>query len=179
MTATYGWWLRGTSTTTIALSYLLLVLLIATIASRAIAVATSLTAMLAIDFFFLPPLYRFTLEDPQNWVDLFVFLGVSLIASHLSATARARQGEAQARRDELGRLFAVSRDILRDAESTDSLSLVTRHVALRFRLDYAAIYLETDGVRRYETGRPDTGHHRRICDWPCSNHTNPESLRRS
>lgn len=158
VTSTYALWLRGMTATTIAFSYLLIVLFIATIASRTIAVATSITAALAIDFFFLPPLYRFTIEDQQNWVDLFVFLGVSLVASHLSTTARSRQRDAQARRDELGRLFEISRDILRDTESTDALSLLTQQVARRFQLDYVAIcFPDGKSFKRYETGRLDVG----------------------
>jgi two-component system sensor histidine kinase KdpD len=158
ITAIYGVWLPATTATTIALTYLLLVLLIAAIASRAIAVATSLAAALAIDFFFLPPLYRFTVDDPQNWVDLLAFLGVSLVASHLSTMARARQRDAQARRDELGRLFEISRDILREADSADAIPLLAHQIARRFQLGYAAICLPVEGsFTRYEVGRPDLG----------------------
>ena len=46
--------------------------------------------MLCLNFFFLPPVGTFTIADPQNWVALFAFLAVSLVASNLSAVARAR-----------------------------------------------------------------------------------------
>ena len=41
------------------------------------------------------------IADPQNWVALFAFLAVSLVASNLSAVARDRTQEAVTRRDEL------------------------------------------------------------------------------
>jgi hypothetical protein len=60
---------------------------------------------LAFNFFLLPPFYTLTLADPQNWVALFVFLVVAVIASQLSAAARSRALEAVGRRNELARLF--------------------------------------------------------------------------
>ena len=62
----------------------------------------SIVAMLAFNFFFLPPVGAFVIADPQNWVALFAFLAVSLVASNLSAVARDRTQEAMTRRDELG-----------------------------------------------------------------------------
>ena len=52
------------------------------------------------NYFFLPPVGTFTIADPQNWVALFAFLAVSLVASNLSAVARARdaRGAGAARR---------------------------------------------------------------------------------
>lgn len=56
-----------------------------------------------INFFFLPPVGTFTIAEPYNWVALFAFLAVSLVASNLSAVAQARTHEAVGRRDELAR----------------------------------------------------------------------------
>jgi two-component system sensor histidine kinase KdpD len=102
---------------------------------------TSCLAMLLFNFFFLPPVGRFTIAEPHNWVALLVFLAVSLVASRLSSVARERAQEAASRRDELGRLFDLSRDVLLMNESLDALSVLTRFIARRFDLDYAAICL--------------------------------------
>jgi K+-sensing histidine kinase KdpD len=84
-------WLRqSTNTTTVALTYVLLVLFVAAGSRLWVAVTTSFAAMFAFNFFFLPPIGTFTIIDPQNWVALFAFLGVSLVASQLSAVARER-----------------------------------------------------------------------------------------
>ena len=64
--------------------------LAATSRLRGIAVATSVVAMLSFSFCSLPPVGTWTIADPQNWVALFAFLAVSLVASNLSAVARAR-----------------------------------------------------------------------------------------
>ena len=131
----------GVSNPTIAaLTFLLVVLIVASASRLWVAVVTAVGAMLAFNYFFLPPVGTLTIADPQNWVALFVFLAVSLIASNLSAAVQARAQEARNRRDELARLFDLSRDIL---VMTDSHALpgLARSVATRFALDYVAIAL--------------------------------------
>src|SRR5262245_61346135 len=137
--------------TTISLAFLLVVLFTATLSRLWVAVVVSIAAMLCINFFFLPPVSTFTISDPQNWVALFAFLAVSLVASRLSTKARDRQRDALARRDELARLFELCRDILVSTE--DAVSALARHIARRFDLEYVAIYLPAiGGFERFEGG---------------------------
>ena len=131
--------------TTVALGFLLVVLFVAASARLWVAVITSIVAMLAFNFFFLPPVGAFVIADPQNWVALFAFLAVSLVASNLSAVARDRTHEAILRRDELGRLLDVSRDILLITDGEVAHSSLAASIARRFDLDYAAICLPGDG----------------------------------
>src|SRR6185295_6299257 len=88
---------------------------------------------------FLPPIGSFTIADPQNWVALIAFLAVSLVATNLSAVARDRTRQAVTRRDELGRLFALSRDILLITESRESNSSLAGVISRRFDLDYVGV----------------------------------------
>src|SRR5262249_9732229 len=78
------------NTATAAFGFLIVVLLVAATARLWVAVATSIAAMLAFNFFFLPPVGSFTIADPQNWIALVTFLADSLVASNLSAIARDR-----------------------------------------------------------------------------------------
>jgi K+-sensing histidine kinase KdpD len=87
----YTSWLHVTNTTTVALTFLLVVLVTAATSRLRVAVITSIAAMLCFNFFFLPPLGTLTISDPQNWIALAVFLAVSLVASNLSAAARDRE----------------------------------------------------------------------------------------
>src|SRR4051812_8350582 len=127
--------------TTVALSFLIVVLLVAATARLWAAVATSIVAMVAFNFFFLPPLGRLTIADPQNWVALIAFLAVSLVASNLSALANQRTEEATTRRDELSRLFDLSRDVLLITDSEAANASLAAFIARRFDLDYVAICL--------------------------------------
>jgi two-component system sensor histidine kinase KdpD len=135
----YG--LRVTNPTIVALTYLLVVLLAATLSTLWVAIASSVLAILALNYFFLPPVGTLTIADPQNWVALVVLLVVSVIASQLSSSARERAREALARRDELARLFDLSRDILLTTESETAHTSLARSIARRFQLDYVAICL--------------------------------------
>ena len=134
-------WLQVSNGTTVALGFLLIVLVVATTSPLWVAVTTSVAAMVSFNFFFLPPVRTLTIADPQNWVALFTFLAVSLVASNLSYRARSRTEDALARRDEMTRLFDVSRDVLLMTDSRQALPDLARAVARRFDLDYAAICL--------------------------------------
>lgn len=147
--------------TTVALALLLVVLAAAALSSRVVAVVTSVAAMLAFNYFVLPPVGTLTIADPENWVALFTFLAVALIGSHLSATAKQRAMDAVARRQEVGRLFDLSRDILLSTDAADAVPLLARYVARRFELGAVAICLPEDrgwrlhqGTSREITPRP-------------------------
>jgi len=62
----------------------------ATLARLRVAIAASLLAALALDFFFVRPIGRFTIADPRDSLTLAGFLAVAIAASRLSARARLR-----------------------------------------------------------------------------------------
>lgn len=80
--------------TIVAMGYLLVLLFIAAAVELWMAVAASIAAVLCFNFFFLPPVGTLTIADPQNWAALVAFSIVSVVASELSASARARAREA-------------------------------------------------------------------------------------
>ena len=138
-------WLEVSNASTVSTSYLMVVLVAAATSRLLVAVATSLAAMLCLNFFFLPPVGTFTIADPHNLVALFAFLAVSLVASNLSAVAHTRTAEAVSRRDELARLFDLSRDVLMMTDSPEALAVLARSVARRFDLDFVAVALPHEG----------------------------------
>ena len=140
----YRAWLDVSNPTIAALTFLLIVLVVAATSRLWAAVATSVVAMLCFNFYFLPPIGTWTIADPQNWVALFTFLAVSLVASNLSASVRTRAREAEDRRNELARLFDLSRDVLVMTDS-QAMPVLARSIAARFALGYVAIALPADG----------------------------------
>lgn len=141
VTAVFRLVLGVTHGTVISLSFLLIVLFVAAVATLRVAVVISVLAVLTINYVFLPPVGTFRLEDPANWIALFVFLVVSVVATRLSLIARERAADAAARRDELGRLFDLSRDVLLTTDARGALDVLARYVARRFGLDYVAVCL--------------------------------------
>ncbi len=144
------------SPTTVALAFLLVVLGTATIGRLPAAIVVSIAAMLALNFLFLPPVGAFTIADPQNWIALFAFLVVAVIASNLSTAAQARTREAIARRNEVTRLFDLTRDVLLTTETIGAIEALARQVARRFELSRIAICLPVDtGWRVHQGGADD------------------------
>jgi K+-sensing histidine kinase KdpD len=93
------------SSTTVALALLLVVLFSATFWGIRPAMVASLLGVLCFNYFFLPTVYTWTIADPQNWVALAVFLITAVTAGSLSARAKRRAEEAEARRREIERLY--------------------------------------------------------------------------
>jgi two-component system sensor histidine kinase KdpD len=137
-------WLGLTNAAAVATTYLMVVLVVAATSHLTTAVATSVAATLALNFFFLPPVGTFTIAEPQNWIALFAFLAVSVVASHLSAKARDKAEEAVGRRDELARLFDLSRDVLLITDSREALPVLARAIGRRFDLEFVAIAVPRD-----------------------------------
>jgi two-component system sensor histidine kinase KdpD len=96
--------------TTVGFAYLLLVL--PSTWGLAEATLSSVAATLAFNFFFLPPIGRFTIADPQNWVAFFGFFATALITSRLSARVKKQALDAVERQRDIERLYTFSRAIL-------------------------------------------------------------------
>jgi two-component system, OmpR family, sensor histidine kinase KdpD len=125
--------------TTVGFAYLLVILVLASTWGFLEAALASVLATLVFSFFFLPPVGTFTIADPQNWVALSSFLATSLIASRLSAKARARASEAVERQRDLERLYAFSRAMLQiETGAPFSKQLLERLVQV-FNLQAAAV----------------------------------------
>jgi two-component system sensor histidine kinase KdpD len=145
--------LIAVNSTTAALTFLLAVLLIATIWGLAEAITASIAGVLAFNFFFLPPVGAFTIEDPQNWVALFAFLVTAITTSQLSARARRRTLEAQRRRRETEQLYELGRAILLDESFDRILPKAVTDIARIFDVEQAAIYdAGADKTYRHGTG---------------------------
>ena len=71
----------------------------------------AIVSMLAYNFFFLPPLYTFTVGDPENVLALFFFLIVAVIVSNLSARTRSQILTARLRARTTAELYAFSRKV--------------------------------------------------------------------
>jgi two-component system, OmpR family, sensor histidine kinase KdpD len=122
------------NTSTVGFSFLMVVLGVATTAGFRVSAVISVVAMLCFNFFFLPPVGRLTIADPENWVSLIAFLLTALVASHLSDRVRKQAAEAGRRQQETEQLYALSRAIL----LTESLRPIGRQAAQSIAQIFAA-----------------------------------------
>ena len=81
--------------TNVALVYLIPVLIAASVYGMRTGVFTGVVSALAYNFFFLPPLYTFTIEDPENVLTVVVFIAVAVVTSHLASRVRVQANLAQ------------------------------------------------------------------------------------
>jgi len=84
--------------TTVALSFLLAILAVSAVWGMTVSVLMSIAAILALNYFFLPPVGTLTVADPENWVALFAFLVTSVTGSQLSSRIRREADIANRRR---------------------------------------------------------------------------------
>jgi two-component system sensor histidine kinase KdpD len=109
---TYGGTVLRVNLTTISFLNLLLVLLVALRFGFWQASFTSLLAVACLDYFFSPPLYRFNITDPQDWVALGAFEFTAILVSRLSAKELRNAGEAIIHRQGMEQLYELSRSSL-------------------------------------------------------------------
>ncbi|HKD05111.1 MAG TPA: ATP-binding protein [Bryobacteraceae bacterium] len=127
------------------LAYLLLVLAVAAKWGFLESIVTSIAAMLCLNFFFLPPTLTLTIADPQNWVALSVFLATATTASRLSTRASQRAFEAQTRRAEVERLYALSCSLMMLTRPEEVGAQIANLVARHFEFQGVAFCNSLDG----------------------------------
>jgi two-component system sensor histidine kinase KdpD len=127
--------------TTAALAFLLAILAVSALWGMAVAVVMSVAAMLAFNYFFLPPIGTFTIADPQNWVALGAFLITAILGSQLSSRARKEAEVADRRRREIERLYTFSQKLLGEGNVIQLMNAVPNHIVDTFEAGAAALFL--------------------------------------
>ena len=108
---------------------MLLVLLISSRLGFLQATLASLSAIFCLNYLFIPPLFTFTVADPQNWVSLFSFETTALLVSILSSKVRSHAAQVEVQRQRAVKLYELSRAILlidqRQAATTQLETLIS------------------------------------------------------
>jgi two-component system sensor histidine kinase KdpD len=137
----------------IALVFLTAILLSAVWFGRGPSLFASMIAVLAYNFFFLPPIYTFTIADPENVVALFFFAVVALIASGLAARVRGQAVAARLRAKTTDDLYQFSRK-LAVAITLDDLLWATAHqIAMMLKVRVVLLLPNDTQSDRYSDNR--------------------------
>jgi two-component system, OmpR family, sensor histidine kinase KdpD len=131
--------------TTVALTLLLAILGISARWGLGEASLASVVAVLELNYFFLPPAGTLTIADPQNWVALFAFLVTAVTASQLSARVRRRAAEAEERRHEVERLYALVQGVMLSRNPRHTIRELVGRVVQIFHVEGAAFYSAAAG----------------------------------
>jgi two-component system sensor histidine kinase KdpD len=137
----------------VAMTFLTAVLVSAVAYGLWPALFASFVSVLAYNFFFLPPLYTFTIADPENVVALFYFGMTAVIASNLTARVRAQAIVARHRARTTEELYQFSRKLAGAANLDDLLWATVHQIALMLKV-HVVILLPENGTVAVRAGYP-------------------------
>ena len=115
--------------------------------------AASVAASLCYNFFFLPPIYTFTITDPINIAAFALFTIVAVIVSHVAARGRAQTVTAQGRVRTLELLYAFSRKLAGAGALDDVLWATAYQTALMLNVR-VVLLLPENGTIAVKSGYP-------------------------
>jgi two-component system sensor histidine kinase KdpD len=142
--AAYHWVLKVNAITA-ALTLLLAILFISTLWGLAEATVACIAAVLAFNYFFLQPVGTLTIQDPQNIVAFVAFLITAVTASQLSGYARRRTVEAESRRVEMERLYALVQSMMLRGSARNTAREFVQDVMQVFDCSAVAFYYRAAG----------------------------------
>ena len=132
----------GLADSTIALVLTLAVFLSAWLWESGPGVLAAILATAAFNFFFLPPLFTFTVEDPRNVAALVVFLVTGVLIGRLSSQSRERLRQVEAERADLSNMTRLSQAFLSDATRESLLGVAADRLRGALQAGQVAILLE-------------------------------------
>ncbi|HEY0328495.1 MAG TPA: sensor histidine kinase KdpD, partial [Rhodopseudomonas sp.] len=116
-------------------------------------VLASVTASLCYNFFFLPPLYTFTIADPTNVAALFFFTLVAFLVSNIAGRARVQTLAVQARSRTTEALYSFSRKLAGCGTLDDVLWATAFQIASMLKVR-VVIMLPENGTISVRAGYP-------------------------
>lgn len=120
--------------------YIFAVLPVAIVWGLGLGIVVAVASMLALNFFFLPPLYTLTLADSRNWFALTVFLVTAVVVSELATRSRR-----QARESAL--LARIATSLLEHGSVSAELERIAGEAAQALQVEGARIELGSSAGR--------------------------------
>src|SRR3979490_2359535 len=113
----------------------------------------SVAASLSYNFFFLPPVYTFTITDPTNIAAFFFFMRIAILVSNVAARVRTQADSAIGRVRTTESLYAFSRKLAGTATLDDVLWATAYQTALMLKVRVVLLFRQ-NGVLTVMTGYP-------------------------
>ncbi|WIW45229.1 sensor histidine kinase KdpD [Bradyrhizobium sp. 62B] len=113
----------------------------------------TVAASLCYNFFFIPPIYTFTITDPTNVAAFFLFMVVAMLVSNVAARVRIQADTAISRIRMTEQLHAFSRKLAGTATLDDVLWATAYQIALMLKVR-VVLLLPEDGLLTVKSGYP-------------------------
>jgi two-component system sensor histidine kinase KdpD len=115
--------------THVSIVYVIPVVIAATQLGVFPAIVAAVAGVAASALFFYPPIYSFHITDPQQLIDLPLFIFVAIVTGHLASRVRRQAGLARARESGMRDLYAFSRKLARAHAAKDIHAAIQEHLA--------------------------------------------------
>jgi two-component system sensor histidine kinase KdpD len=116
-------------------------------------ILASVAGSLCYNFFFLPPIYTFTITDPTNVAAFFFFMLIAILVSNVAARVRTQADFAIGRIRSTEFLYAFSRKLAGTATLDDVLWATAYQAALMLKVR-VVLLLPENGVLTVKAGYP-------------------------
>lgn len=136
---------RELATNLVPIAYLIPVMFAATRWGIWPAMVASIVGIAAVDWFFFAPLYSFRVDDPQEAVDLLLFLIVSLVSSNLASRLRKETDALRRRELEMHTLYDFSRRLAACFTIADLISAIQQYLEQTFGHPATFVVATADG----------------------------------
>jgi K+-sensing histidine kinase KdpD len=93
------------------------------------ATLAAVAGMVEADFFFFVPFYSFRVENPQEAIDLLLFLVVALVSGNLASRLRRETETLRQRETEIQHLYEFSRLLAACFTVSDLISAIQKHLS--------------------------------------------------
>lgn len=138
--------------TTVGFTFLLAILVAATVSGFGTSLLMSVAAMLVYDYFFIPPVDAWNITDSQDWVALSAFVITAVVGSSLSVLARRQTRRARRQREEAEQLYKLSQRLLSAGDSLALCNAIPQDIVEAFGSRAASLLLAEDQMVFYSVG---------------------------
>jgi two-component system sensor histidine kinase KdpD len=143
----------------IAMLFLLAVILVAVRHGRGASIVTTLTSVLALDFFFVPPRYSLAVNDWQYLLSFLVMLIVGLITGNLAANLRYQARVASHRALRSRALYEFARALSGTLQVEQIFDITRNSIQRTFNAKAALLLPDAGGRLQYPVRTQDGGTH--------------------
>ena len=98
-------------------------------------------AFLAANFYFIPPVFTFTIANPQDLLALIIFLGLATLASQLVSALRQEAREARHSQQITSTLYVLSQTINRQRNLKKLLDEICAQISTILQLEACTILI--------------------------------------
>ena len=133
--------------TNLVMLYLVVVVIAAVYLGRGPSVIAAIIGVIALDFFFVPPVLTFAVTDTQYILTFVALLIVGLVISALTVRVLEQADAAQEREAQTAELYEFTRDLAATSGIEGILQAVLKHVSQTFSREIVILLPEGESIR--------------------------------